>query len=65
MAQDLTAIMESPGTCLTLKCELMKTRPCCLTISTVLFHFYDMRVMEIVECEILIKDFSCHERPGG
>lgn len=65
MAQGLMANVATPGCGLTVKCEHMKTRPWCLTISTVLFHYYDMRVMEIVGCEIPIKGLLCHESPGG
>lgn len=65
MAQALRANVATPGYCLTLKGEHMKTRPCCLTISTVLFHYYNMRMMEIVGCEIPIKGILCHKSPGG
>ena len=65
MAQGVMANVAAPGACQTPKCEHRKIGSCCLTVSTALFHSYEMRVMEIIECEILIKELSCHESPGG
>ena len=65
MAQDLTANVTVPGVCVTPECEHINTGPGYLNISTVWSCFNDMRVMEIVQCEILIKGLSCHESSGG
>lgn len=64
MAQGLMLTVAAPGIYVTPECEHINSGLCYLTVSMVLSYFHVMKVMEIVHCEILIKELSCHESPG-
>lgn len=51
------------GVCVTLEREHINSGQCSFNVSTVLAYFYDMKVMEILLLEILIRGLSCHECP--